>query len=321
MYQIKLVLSGGGINGIIHLGALSQLISEGFQPVSITGTSAGAIVSAIFTSQLRMSQGNFENALTKLFKLLNYDLTKFKDTSHFDLLIGFLRRDIRKVGLFKGKKAHKFLLEYTNELTFNDLTYCECIITATELYSGRLVVFSKKTTPDVKLADAARASMGMQFAFKPFKIRVDYLKNAIFEANIYDNKLLMKSPSVLADKDGNIYLIDGGNLGNCRTDIAHYYHCIGMPVVGVSLTYDNVPRYSLSPVTLAFHTVEIMMNAMEEIIQYNIDSEVMLRSKYRIDTLNFDLTIDEKRTLVDKGRMLVKLNRELIKQKCIKGQT
>jgi NTE family protein len=47
LLQADIVLEGGGVRGIGHVGALSVLEEKGYHWVNIAGTSAGACVAAM----------------------------------------------------------------------------------------------------------------------------------------------------------------------------------------------------------------------------------------------------------------------------------
>lgn len=49
-HQVGLVLSGGGMRGIGHIGALKALKEHGYQPTILSGTSSGAIIGAFYAS-------------------------------------------------------------------------------------------------------------------------------------------------------------------------------------------------------------------------------------------------------------------------------
>ena len=51
-YNIGLVLSGGGARGFAHLGVLHALNEKGIYPDVISGTSAGAIIGALYADGL-----------------------------------------------------------------------------------------------------------------------------------------------------------------------------------------------------------------------------------------------------------------------------
>lgn len=47
---LGLVLSGGGARGVVHIGVLRALLEAGIQPDCVAGTSAGAIVGALYAA-------------------------------------------------------------------------------------------------------------------------------------------------------------------------------------------------------------------------------------------------------------------------------
>ena len=50
-YRTGLVLGGGGARGFAHLGVVQALFEAGIKPDIISGTSAGAIICILNTSQ------------------------------------------------------------------------------------------------------------------------------------------------------------------------------------------------------------------------------------------------------------------------------
>ena len=48
--NIGLVLSGGGVRGVAHIGVLKALVEQSIFPTHIAGTSAGAIVGALYAN-------------------------------------------------------------------------------------------------------------------------------------------------------------------------------------------------------------------------------------------------------------------------------
>ena len=49
-YKLGLTLSGGGVKGFAHAGALKAMEEHGIRPDIISGTSAGAIVGALYSA-------------------------------------------------------------------------------------------------------------------------------------------------------------------------------------------------------------------------------------------------------------------------------
>ena len=57
MRKIGIVLSGGGIRGIAHLGVLKAFSNAGIQFSHISGTSAGSIAGAFYASGVDPEEG------------------------------------------------------------------------------------------------------------------------------------------------------------------------------------------------------------------------------------------------------------------------
>ncbi|UCD61578.1 MAG: patatin-like phospholipase family protein, partial [Flavobacteriaceae bacterium] len=80
--KIGLVLSGGGFRGIAHIGVLKALNEFGFQITHIAGTSAGAVIGALYAGGLNWKQILEFIKEVNIFSLNNYALGKpgFVDT-------------------------------------------------------------------------------------------------------------------------------------------------------------------------------------------------------------------------------------------------
>jgi NTE family protein len=140
-----LVLSGGGIRGVAHIGAIKALEEYGIYPSYIAGTSAGAIVGALYAGGC-----NWEELLeffktTQIFSINNYAISKpgFVDTEKFyDHLKSYLPNDS-----FESLRIPLF-------------------VTATNLLDGTLKVFH---TGDLIKPVLASAAVPGIFAPVPFK--------------------------------------------------------------------------------------------------------------------------------------------------------
>ena len=74
--KIALTLSGGGYRGIAHVGVLKALEEAGIKPEAISGTSAGAVVGALYANG--MSTGDMLNFFKNDFVLRTKIRTLFK---------------------------------------------------------------------------------------------------------------------------------------------------------------------------------------------------------------------------------------------------
>jgi NTE family protein len=139
--KIGLVLSGGGIRGIAHLGVLQALSEAGIKFNMISGTSAGSIVGALF------AQGIEPTEILKIF--LKTRLSKF------------LRPAFSSTGLISLDNTRSLFLKYLPHDSFEGLRI-PMVITATNFSEGTLTYFSSG-----KLIQAIIASSSIPAVFKP----------------------------------------------------------------------------------------------------------------------------------------------------------
>ena len=142
--KIGIVLSGGGIRGIAHLGVLQALSEAGIRFSKISGTSAGSIVGALF------AQGHQPDEILRI----------FLKTS----LIKFLRPAFGTPGLLSLDHTISFFKEYLPHDSFSGLQI-PLVITATNFSEAKLVYFSSG-----KLIEPLLASSSIPGFFKPIII-------------------------------------------------------------------------------------------------------------------------------------------------------
>ncbi len=134
MKNIGLVLSGGGVRGVAHLGVLQVLKEIGIDPVVLSGTSAGALVGAFYAAG-----HSIEN-------IFNF----FKNTPVFKL--GLFTAS--KPGFIDADKFGPILQEFFPEDNFESLQK-KMFVTATDLIHGRVKTFSSGPLIETLLASAA----------------------------------------------------------------------------------------------------------------------------------------------------------------------
>jgi len=185
--KADLVLSGGGVKGIGLVGTVVALMEAGYTFSRVSGTSAGAIVSAILAAgfdQLTPEQVEHITMTLPYRKLLDAEpLTKIPLLgTGWDLLNGN--------GLYKGDFAREWIRTQLEDLgvrTFGDLAFDDdtlpperryrLVVTAADVTTGQLIrlpwdyrrVYG--LDPDEqRVADAVRASMSIPFFFKTAKL-------------------------------------------------------------------------------------------------------------------------------------------------------
>ncbi|MGH7520209.1 MAG: patatin-like phospholipase family protein [Gemmatimonadales bacterium] len=171
--ELGIALSGGGARAMAQLGVLKVLDREGVPVSYVAGTSAGAVVGAVYATS--------ETALEAEQRILAHLATTGTgfNTATFDAIaasnarrpaglftmLGTLRRASRAGGgLIGGDAMRSSLRGLLGEGTFRD-TRIPLATTALDLVSGRRVIFA-----DGPLADAVYASSAIPGLFEPLHV-------------------------------------------------------------------------------------------------------------------------------------------------------
>jgi len=155
-FKLGLALSGGGVKGCAHAGALKAMEENGMRPDVISGTSAGAIVAALY------SAGHSPAEICSLFKAKDFN--------------NFVEFNIPKSGLFGISGFSKFLKENIKYKTFEELPI-PIFVVATDLDNGRSVTFSSGDLHKKIVASAC-----VPVIFNPIEIDgIHYVDGGIFK--------------------------------------------------------------------------------------------------------------------------------------------
>ncbi|MEO5649643.1 MAG: patatin-like phospholipase family protein [Ginsengibacter sp.] len=144
MNKIGLVLSGGGIRGIAHLGLLKALDELGVKPSAISGVSAGAIIGAMYAS------GKSPDEILAIGKS--------------NINLGFSNLLWRKGGLFSRQSIHKLLIENIPHNSFGGL-HIPLFVNATDFIHNKTVFFSEG-----ELIPCLEASASVPILFSPAEL-------------------------------------------------------------------------------------------------------------------------------------------------------
>jgi NTE family protein len=194
----NLVFEGAGIRGIAYCGAIQEMESRNLMGniENVSGTSAGAIVALMVS--LGYSGKEIENLIGKT------NFRKFNDGRY--LFIGGFNRVNKYFGWYRGKAFEAWVGKIIEQKTGNpDITFEELhqkglkdlYITGTCLNKQKLVVFSYKTYPGMKLKDALRISISIPLYFEAVFINAD--------------GKIIRHPK---QKQGLDIMVDGGFTGN-----------------------------------------------------------------------------------------------------------
>lgn len=141
--KVTLVLSGGGARGIAHIGVIEELEKKGYEIVSVTGTSMGALVGGIY------ALGKLEELKSWLFTLDKrkvFRLVDFTLSSH---------------GMVKGDRVFNKMKEFITDDNIENLRIPFAAIAA-DIIKKEEVVFTKGS-----VFEAIRASVSIPMVLTP----------------------------------------------------------------------------------------------------------------------------------------------------------
>lgn len=289
--KVGVALSGGGIRGAAHIGVLKVLTENNIPIDVISGTSAGAIIAAMYACGYTPTQMQTMVQKLKMNEFIDLNVTVadlFKHGMKW-LYNGMFRFwSVLPTGLIKGDKIEQYFYNLWQERTVRD-TMIPVAITAVDLNSAETVFF---TTPvfnkrailnaryyhNAKLTDAVRASISIPGIFFPKKYR-------------------------------SMTLVDGAVKNNLPTDILR--HMGADIVIGVDLGYDGQANYAIKTVgEILVQCIEIMSREV-----------TLLKSEQHADMIirpnTFDMNVKDKKQAIlciERGEQAAKEKLTEIKQ-------
>ncbi len=212
--KVGLVLSGGGAPGFAHIGVIKALEENGIPIDYITGTSAGALVGAMYASGMtpnqmiayvnhpdfiRMSKGRLSSDKRFLLQRQTDDASMIEIPFSFDSLLA----KSLPINLVKPYTLDFEMLKYLGIISANnnkdfDQLFVPFRCVASDVGNKTSIVFSKGN-----LNEAVRASLTYPFYFNP--IRVD--GKLLFDGGLYNN-----FPSDVMYHDFNVDFIIGSTV-------------------------------------------------------------------------------------------------------------
>lgn len=142
---VSLVLGSGGARGYAHIGAIEELLAQGFDIRCIAGSSMGALIGGVYAA------GKLEEYREWVVSLQRLDVLRMLDWT------------FRGGGLIKGDRIIDKLRELTGDVLIENLPLSYTAV-AVDLPAQREVWFSRGS-----LFDAIRASIAVPAVFRPHR--------------------------------------------------------------------------------------------------------------------------------------------------------
>ncbi|MBT8405557.1 MAG: patatin-like phospholipase family protein [Gemmatimonadetes bacterium] len=152
-----LVLGGGGLKGLAHVGGREALREAGVRPVGIVGTSIGALVGACFAAGL-----GWRELAPLAFALERGDIARINRRA-------LLLNGIRQESLLLGEPLRAYIRAVLPVDGWDDLEI-PLQINAVDLETGDTVWFGPGADTSVSLEDALYASAALPVLYPPIQV-------------------------------------------------------------------------------------------------------------------------------------------------------
>ena len=166
-----LVLGGGGMKGLAHIGVIQALVERGHRPTRIIGSSVGALVAAAWAGGMGIA------------KLREIALgLKRKDVfavAHADMAF----KRMRSPALFRREPLENLIARTVGDLTFSQLDP-PVVVNTVDLNSGMQVFWGLPGLDDIRVADAVFASCALPGYFPPHEIGGRFYVDGAVVANV-----------------------------------------------------------------------------------------------------------------------------------------
>jgi NTE family protein len=169
--RCSLVLGGGGVRGLAHVGVLAALEEHHLRPVDVIGSSIGALVGAAWCTGVSPDE-----LLQLAVQVQREDLFRI---AHGDM--AFQR--LRSPAIYRKEPLADFVRGLLGAVTFDDLDH-RLLVNTVDINTGAQVLWGRPGLRDLPVAEAVIASCSMPGILPPHRIGHGYYVDGAAAANL-----------------------------------------------------------------------------------------------------------------------------------------
>ncbi len=205
-----LVLSGGGLKGLAHIGVFRALEERGLRPSLVVGSSMGSLIAGAYAAGMRLR--DMEN---RALALRRKDVFRI---AHVDMAL----RRMLSPAVYRRDPLDRILDDLVGTRTFFDLSH-RLVVNTVDLNTGHQILWGSPGLENVLVADAVFASCALPGILPPRRIT----SHVCADGAVIDN-LPIRAAAALGE--GPVIAVDLGG-GHC--------HRTGVERTGFAATYSR----------------------------------------------------------------------------------
>ncbi|MEP7325171.1 MAG: patatin-like phospholipase family protein [Gemmatimonadota bacterium] len=152
-----LVLSGGGMKGLAHVGVLRALEEHGLTPSLVIGTSIGSLVGATWASGI--------SSMDMALRARTIRRRDIFQVAHADMAL----RRMRAPAIYRREPLDHLLASLIGDVTFDQLKH-PLLVNTVDINSGSQVLWGQPGLRKVRVADAVFASCALPGILPPREV-------------------------------------------------------------------------------------------------------------------------------------------------------
>ncbi len=238
--QFNLVLGGGGLKGLTHVGVFRALEERGLIPEAVVGCSMGSLIAAAWA--VGMSVEEMEN---RALQVGRKDVFRI---AHFDMAM----KRMLSPAIYRPEPLDELIYSIVGDVTFRDLPR-RLVVNTVDLNSGQQVLWGLPGLDEARVADAVFASCALPGILPP---------RAILDRVCIDGAVLENLPvrAALAVSRAPILAVDVGGTRVERSGVERKgfvaTYSRGLEIVMQTLAAEHLRDWSEPPVILVRPRVE-----------------------------------------------------------------
>jgi len=232
--QFTLVLGGGGLKGLTHIGALRALAERNLEPQAVIGCSMGSLVASAWAVGMSL-----EEMEKRALAVTRKDVFRI---AHFDMAL----KRMLSPAIYRREPLDHLIQSITGDVTFQELSR-QLVVNTVDLNTGQQVLWGLPGLQAARVADAVFASCALPGILPPRSI----LGRVCVDGAVLEN-LPVRAALAISRVMHIIAIVCLGALA-WVTPLSPAY-LIGVGIVGMMLAYEQslVRPDDLSQVKRAF---------------------------------------------------------------------
>lgn len=235
-----LVLSGGGLKGLAHIGVLRALEARNLRPSLVVGSSMGSMVAAAWATGMPLDE------MTAIgLRVRRRDIFQ---VAHVDMAL----KRMRSPAVYRREPLDHLIHSLVGDRTFDDLER-PLLVNTVELNSGMQVLWGLPGLRNARVADAVFASCALPGILPPRLIDGRYFVDGAVMENLPVRVAASRSP-------GPVIAVDVGSTTALRAEVQEQgfaaTYTRGLEIVMQTMVQTRLENWTRPPLVLIHPRVE-----------------------------------------------------------------